>query len=664
MTPPPPPRRVCVTGAGGFIGSWLVKLLLSRGYAVHGTVRDPDDPKNAFLKQLDKAPENLHLFKADVLDGGTLTAAFAGCEGVFHPATPVPEQKMVDPEKELMAPTVEGTRNVLEACSAVSVQKLVVVSSIAAVCINPSWPQDRPKDETSWSDKKLCMETENWYTLAKTEAEEMALEYGKKNGLHVVTVLPGIVFGPMLQTLQLNTTTKALLYIIKGGHGPDIMNNKFWSMVDVRDVADALLLAYENAGPSERYICAQERMDLKDLLDLMKSTYPNYNYADKMVDVDYKVEVTSEKLKNLGWNPRKREETFADSVEFFEKAGLLDGQPCRLPYFYRGGYIGSWLVKLLLSRGYAVHTTLRDPCDPKNAHLKQLDGASERLRLFKADVLDSDELAAAIAGCDGVFHVASPVPGDKIVDPESEVMTPAVKGTLNVLEVCSSRKVQKVVVVSSTSAVHFNPSWPEGRPKDESCWSDRKICIEKEDWYSASKIVAESTALEYAEKTGLNVVTVCPCLVFGPQLQPAVNTSNELLIYVTKGGPTVMKNILYHVVDVRDVTDALLLVYEKPESTGRYLCAPAHISTKAMVEFLKKMYPNYNYVKCSAEVNDKAEVFTPISSEKLKSLGWKPRKLEETLADGIEYYEKAGILQDAGGKPCVLPFLFSFAVEN
>uniref|UniRef100_A0A0E0M2U7 NAD-dependent epimerase/dehydratase domain-containing protein n=1 Tax=Oryza punctata TaxID=4537 RepID=A0A0E0M2U7_ORYPU len=645
---PPPRRRVCVTGAGGFIGSWLVKLLLSRGYFVHGTVRNPDDPKNAFLKQLEKAPENLHLFKADVLDGGSLTAAFAGCEGT-----------------EMMAPAVKGTRNVLEACSAAGVQKLVVVSSIAAVCANPSWPQDRPKDETSWSDKKLCMETENWYSLAKTEGEEMALEYGNKNGLHVVTVCPGIVFGPMLQTVQLNTTTKALLYIIKGGHGPDIMNNKFWSMVDVRDVADALLLAYEKAGPSERYICALERMDLKDLLELMKTMYPNYNYVDKMVDLDYKAEVTSEKLKNLGWNPRKRGETFADSIEFFEKAGLLDGQPCRLPYLYRmqgameedmasppppprvcvtggGGYIGSWLVKLLLSRGYAVHATLRDPCDPKNAHLKQLDGASERLNLFKADVLDSGELSAAVAGCEGVFHVASPVPADKIL----EVMGPAVKGTLNVLEVCSSKKVQKVVVVSSTAAVHYNPNWPPGKPKDESCWSDRNICMEKKEWYSASKVIAEKTALEYAERKGLNVVTVCPCLVFGPQLQPTVNISNELLIYITKGGPNVMKNILCHIVDVRDVAEALLLVYEKPESSGRYLCAPYHISPKAIVDFLKNIYPNSNYVN-SAEVNGKTEIFTPISSEKLKSLGWKPRKLEETLTDSIEYYEKTGILQDA-----------------
>jgi hypothetical protein len=56
------------------------------------------DPKNEFLMQLDKASENLRLFKADVLDSGTLAAAFAGCEGVFHMASPVPEDKMVDPE--------------------------------------------------------------------------------------------------------------------------------------------------------------------------------------------------------------------------------------------------------------------------------------------------------------------------------------------------------------------------------------------------------------------------------------------------------------------------------------------------------------------------------------------------------------------------------------
>ncbi|XP_024318837.1 cinnamoyl-CoA reductase 1-like [Brachypodium distachyon] len=153
-------------------------------------------------------------------------------------------------------------------------------------------------------------------------------------------------------------------------------------------------------------------------------------------------------------------------------------------------------------------------------------------------------------------------------------MIPAVKGTLNTLQVCSSMKVQKVVVVSSTSAVQFNPNWPHGKPKDESCWSDRKICMDNELWYFVAKTVAEETALEYAENNGLHVVTVCPCIVFGPQLQPTVNTSSELLIYVIKGGPNAISDMSWHIVDVHDVADALLLVYEKPELSGRYICAP------------------------------------------------------------------------------------------
>jgi nucleoside-diphosphate-sugar epimerase len=59
------------------------------------------------------------------------------------------------------------------------------------------------------------------------------------------------------------------------------MNNKFYPIVDVRDVADALLLLYDKAGRSERYICSLDEMDLKDLLGILKSMYPNYSYADK-----------------------------------------------------------------------------------------------------------------------------------------------------------------------------------------------------------------------------------------------------------------------------------------------------------------------------------------------------------------------------------------------
>ncbi|KAM3223809.1 hypothetical protein ACQJBY_057280 [Aegilops geniculata] len=85
----PEQELVCVTGAGGFIGSWVVKELLLRGYRVRGTARDPADQKNAHLLALEGAEESLTLCRADVLNYDSLRAAFRGCHGVFHVASPV-----------------------------------------------------------------------------------------------------------------------------------------------------------------------------------------------------------------------------------------------------------------------------------------------------------------------------------------------------------------------------------------------------------------------------------------------------------------------------------------------------------------------------------------------------------------------------------------------
>lgn len=82
-------RKVCVTGASGFIASWLVKFLLLRGYTVHATVRDPcDSKKTKHLLALDGAVDRLHLYKANLLEEGSFDAVVDGCEGVFHTASP------------------------------------------------------------------------------------------------------------------------------------------------------------------------------------------------------------------------------------------------------------------------------------------------------------------------------------------------------------------------------------------------------------------------------------------------------------------------------------------------------------------------------------------------------------------------------------------------
>ncbi|XP_021746548.1 cinnamoyl-CoA reductase 2-like [Chenopodium quinoa] len=305
------------------------------------------------------------------------------------------------------------------------------------------------------------------------------------------------------------------------------------------------------------------------------------------------------------------------------------------------GFVASWLINLLLSSGYSVHATVRtDPCDSKYEHLKQLDKASEKLKLFKAYLLDYDSVAAAIKGCIGVFHVASPVPSASVSDPEVQLMEPAVKGTLNVLKASSEEKVKRVVYVSSVAAVLMNPDWQTDQVKDENCWSDIEFCKRTNNWYCASKTEAENEAFEYSKRSGLNVVSVCPTLVLGPMMQSNANASSLVLIKLLKEGYESTENKLRMIVDVRDLTAALLMVFEKPEAEGRYICSSHQIRVKELVDKLTSIYPHYNYPKTLIEVADGDSV----SSEKLQKLGWSYRPLEETLVDSVESYKKLGLL--------------------
>ncbi|CAL5087649.1 unnamed protein product [Urochloa decumbens] len=326
-----------------------------------------------------------------------------------------------------------------------------------------------------------------------------------------------------------------------------------------------------------------------------------------------------------------------------------------------GGYIASWLVKLLLARGYAVHGTVRDLSDEKTAHLKRLPDASEGgLRLFRADLLDYDAMATAIAGCQGVFHVATPVPSGNLTDPEREMLGPAVTGTKNVLEAASSAKVRRVVVVSSMVTVEINPKdWPKDKIKDESCWSDKEFCRNNEDWYSVAKITSEEVALEHGQQIGLDVVTINPALVLGPLLQPMCNTSCQFLIYFLKGGPDLMRDKLWHIVDVRDVADALLLLYENPAASGRHICAPHSISARDLLRLLKQMYPGYPCI--NEESIDDMDNPAPMTSDKLRKLGWSCRPLEVTIAGTVEFCEQAGFLSDLQrqGAPCRFPPVYN-----
>ncbi|KAK9283516.1 hypothetical protein L1049_011762 [Liquidambar formosana] len=208
-------KVVCVTGASGYIASWLVKLLLHGGYTVKASVRNLNDPsKTEHLLALDGAKERLHLFEANLLEEGSFDSVVAGCEGVFHTASPV-YFNASDPEAELIGPAVKGTLNVLASCAKnPSVRRVVVTSSMAAVLYNgkPRTPVV-VADETWFSNSEILKESKLWYMLSKTLSEEAAWKFAKEKGLDVVVINPSMVIGPLLQP-TLNASVEAILSLI------------------------------------------------------------------------------------------------------------------------------------------------------------------------------------------------------------------------------------------------------------------------------------------------------------------------------------------------------------------------------------------------------------------------------------------------------------------
>ncbi|KAG8388990.1 hypothetical protein BUALT_Bualt02G0182900 [Buddleja alternifolia] len=208
-------KTVCVTGASGYIASWLVKFLLQRGYTVKASVRDTNDPKRTqHLLALGGAKERLHLIKANLMEEGSFDAVVDGCDGVFHTASPF-YHATSDTQAELIDPALKGTLNVLGSCAkSPSIKRVVLTSSIAAVAYNgkPRTPEV-VVDETWWSNPEVLKQMQQWYVLSKTLAEDAAWKFVKDRGIDLVTINPAMVIGPLLQP-TLNTSAAAILSLI------------------------------------------------------------------------------------------------------------------------------------------------------------------------------------------------------------------------------------------------------------------------------------------------------------------------------------------------------------------------------------------------------------------------------------------------------------------
>ncbi|XP_050872582.1 phenylacetaldehyde reductase isoform X2 [Lathyrus oleraceus] len=317
-------KVVCVTGGSGFIASWIVKFLLQRGYTVRATVRDPS--RCFFFIQLVSLYSiiNASTFMSFWLKH-VILKRLTTCLNLMVQRRGCNSSKQICWNKaELIDPAVKGTLNVLRSCAkSPSVKRVVLTSSIAAVSIST-----RPKNpgviinETWFSDPDFCRESELWYMLSKTLAEAAAWEFVNENKIDMVVINPTMVAGSLLQP-EVNKSVQPILDMINGIP----FQNYAYGWVNVKDVADAHINAYEIASASGRYLLCERVLHCSELAKVLRDLYPTLQISDKCEDDEpYKprYQISKEKAKSLGIKFIPLKVTLKETVESFREKKIVD----------------------------------------------------------------------------------------------------------------------------------------------------------------------------------------------------------------------------------------------------------------------------------------------------------------------------------------------------
>jgi nucleoside-diphosphate-sugar epimerase len=331
------------------------------------------------------------------------------------------------------------------------------------------------------------------------------------------------------------------------------------------------------------------------------------------------------------------------------------------------GFIAAHTIRQLLAEGHDVRTTVRSLKRAMDVRA-MLSGSGttslERLSFAVTNLEKDGGWADALAECEYVLHMASPVPA-AAPKHEDEIIVPARDGTLRVLLAARDARVRRVVLTSSFAAVGYGHP-PRTTAFDEFSWTN--LAAPGLNAYVKSKTLAERAAWDFVANTAgaFELTSINPVGVFGPVLGPDFSASIELIRAMLQGAMPGLPRLHFGAVDVRDIADLHVRAMTHPQANGeRFLAAAGDfISMLEIAKILKtnlgsaarkvpsRELPNA-LVRFAALFSGAAKQAVPelgkwknASSEKARRvLGWSPRSNEEAIVASAKSLIDIGVIK-------------------
>jgi dihydroflavonol-4-reductase len=331
------------------------------------------------------------------------------------------------------------------------------------------------------------------------------------------------------------------------------------------------------------------------------------------------------------------------------------------------GYIAGFCIGQLIGEGWRVRTTVRSLAREAEvrAAVGRLAPVGDRLEVVAADLTADAGWPAAVAGCDYVLHVASPLPASNPRD-DDDLVIPARDGALRVLKAARDARVKRVVMTASVAAVAYGTGGRDKGLFTEADWSD-ETNLKDTSAYERSKAIAEKAAWTWMREQGgsLELTTINPGAVLGPLLGRDFSASLEIIRLLLAGATPGLPRFGFPVVDVRDVADLHVRAMTSDKAAGeRFIAGGDFLWMADMARVLKQKRPAISRKVPTLKLPDlvlrlaalgdpvvRGRLFElgkrrAVSSEKaIQRLGWTPRPAEETILATADSLVAEGIVK-------------------